>query len=114
MRPRILHSLFPCTPLPGTLLFDGSRSSSSSSAADEASPAPGTTGNVLPAWCETKEQIDRGMLMERDPIIFYDEVVLFESDLDDSGERVCLRVALMTRDESVFEGDLDDSGECVL
>jgi type 2A phosphatase activator TIP41 len=37
------------------------------------------------AWTETKEQIDRGLLMERDPIIFYDEVDLYESDLDDNG-----------------------------
>ena len=39
----------------------------------------------FPSWVETKEQIDRGLLMERDPIIFYDHVDLYESDLDDNG-----------------------------
>lgn len=38
-----------------------------------------------PGWEETTLQIDRGLLMERDPILFYDEVPLYESDLDDNG-----------------------------
>ncbi|KAG2493139.1 hypothetical protein HYH03_008563 [Edaphochlamys debaryana] len=44
-------------------------------------PAPTTTG----VWHTTTDQIDRGLLMERDPILFYDEVPLYESDLDDNG-----------------------------
>ncbi|KAG2429459.1 hypothetical protein HYH02_014041 [Chlamydomonas schloesseri] len=36
-------------------------------------------------WRPTGDQIDRGLLMERDPILFYDEVPLYESDLDDNG-----------------------------
>eukprot|EP00798_Chlamydomonas_sp_ICE-L_P029422 gene29422-5770_t len=39
----------------------------------------------LPTWKDTSEQIDRSLLMERDPILFYDEVLLYESDLDDNG-----------------------------
>jgi type 2A phosphatase activator TIP41 len=31
------------------------------------------------------QQIDRSLLMERDPILFFDEVILYESDLDDNG-----------------------------
>ncbi len=28
--------------------------------------------------------------MERDPILFFDEIILYESDLDDNGEYFCL------------------------
>ena len=34
----------------------------------------------------TEERVDRGLLMERDPILFYDEMTLYESELDDNGE----------------------------
>mmetsp|Transcript_6371 Transcript_6371/g.14150 ORF Transcript_6371/g.14150 Transcript_6371/m.14150 type:complete len:312 (-) Transcript_6371:336-1271(-) len=50
-----------------------------------ASPAPEMSGGSVPAWHDTTDQIDRGLLMERDPILFYDEVPLYESDLDDNG-----------------------------
>ncbi|MEW5316248.1 MAG: hypothetical protein WDW38_007629 [Sanguina aurantia] len=36
-------------------------------------------------WESTTEQIDRSVLMEREPILFFDEVLLYESDLDDNG-----------------------------
>ncbi|GLI63536.1 hypothetical protein VaNZ11_006524 [Volvox africanus] len=45
--------------------------------------ADGADGGAL--WQPTTDQIDRGLLMERDPILFYCEVPLYESDLDDNG-----------------------------
>eukprot|EP00850_Spirogloea_muscicola_P003609 SM000014S00397 [mRNA] locus=s14:1148346:1151401:+ [translate_table: standard] len=41
-------------------------------------------------WEETTEQIDYELLQQRDPILFYDEVVLYEDELADNG------VALLT------------------
>ncbi|GLC46833.1 hypothetical protein PLESTM_001931200 [Pleodorina starrii] len=45
----------------------------------------GTADGAAALWQPTSEQIDRGLLMERDPILFYSEVPLYESDLDDNG-----------------------------
>ena len=36
-------------------------------------------------WESTTESMDRSMLMARDPILFFDEVPLYESELDDNG-----------------------------
>lgn len=36
-------------------------------------------------WVPTTEQLDRSLLMARDPILFFDEVPLYESELDDNG-----------------------------
>ena len=36
-------------------------------------------------WQETSQPIDQGLLLARDPILFYDEVPLYESELDDNG-----------------------------
>lgn len=36
-------------------------------------------------WEQTSEGMDRSMLMARDPILFWDEVPLYESELDDNG-----------------------------
>ena len=38
-----------------------------------------------PCWKETTQRIDKGMLMARDPILFYAEVPLYVSELDDNG-----------------------------
>lgn len=39
-----------------------------------------------PTWQPTSQQIDRGMLMSKsEPILFYAEVPLYESELDDNG-----------------------------
>ena len=43
-----------------------------------------TTGGEW-EWVPTIEQLDKGMLMARDPILFYDEIPLYESELDDNG-----------------------------
>ena len=40
---------------------------------------------AAPFWEETREGMDRSMLMARDPILFWDEVPLYESELDDNG-----------------------------
>lgn len=39
----------------------------------------------MPFWKETTQRIDKGMLMARDPILFYAEVPLYVSELDDNG-----------------------------
>ena len=38
-----------------------------------------------PSWTTTERRIDRAMLTERDPIQMYDELTLYESELDDNG-----------------------------
>ena len=40
---------------------------------------------VEASWEPTSEGMDRSMLMARDPILFWDEVPLYESELDDNG-----------------------------
>ena len=39
----------------------------------------------VPQWERSTEAIDKGLLLSRDPILFYDEVPLYESELDDNG-----------------------------
>lgn len=34
---------------------------------------------------ETNEQSDKALLMSRDPILFYDDIPLYLSELDDNG-----------------------------
>lgn len=40
---------------------------------------------AAPAFRTTTDRIDRAALMARDPILFFEEVPLFESELDDNG-----------------------------
>lgn len=44
-----------------------------------------STSDVELTWQETTDKMDRGMLTARDPILFFDEVPLYESELDDNG-----------------------------
>lgn len=44
-----------------------------------------TNGNNTPAPPPANKQIPLELLRRRDPILFFDEVVLFESELDDNG-----------------------------
>ncbi|CAK0787812.1 hypothetical protein CVIRNUC_011034 [Coccomyxa viridis] len=47
-------------------------------------------------WVPTTEQLDKSMLMARDPILFYDEIPLFESELDDNGvSQLLVKVRVM-------------------
>jgi len=49
-------------------------------------------------WIETSRRVDRGALMERDPILFFDEITLFESELDDNGvSSLDVKVRVMPR-----------------
>lgn len=48
------------------------------------------TSGCLPAgrkseWEIMNEQVDKSLLLQRDPILFFDEVPLYESELDDNG-----------------------------
>ena len=42
-------------------------------------------GAQAPTWYLVDERIDRTLLMARDPILFFDELTLYESELDDNG-----------------------------
>ena len=42
-------------------------------------------GAAAPAWQPVDERIDRTLLLARDPILFFDELTLYESELDDNG-----------------------------
>ncbi|GIL82295.1 hypothetical protein Vretimale_7260 [Volvox reticuliferus] len=66
-----------------TAVAPGSGSGAGVSNGTASVAADGPDGGTL--WQPTTEQIDRGLLMERDPILFYSEVPLYESDLDDNG-----------------------------
>ncbi|EIE23570.1 TIP41-domain-containing protein [Coccomyxa subellipsoidea C-169] len=47
-------------------------------------------------WVPTSEQMDRSLLMARDPILFFDEVPLYESELDDNGaSQLAVKVRVM-------------------
>lgn len=49
------------------------------------SSSSSTAPPPLPLWAPTSEQLDRSLLMARDPILFYCDVPLYESELDDNG-----------------------------
>ena len=49
------------------------------------SNAEAGTAGAESCWEQTSEGMDRSMLMARDPILFWDEVALYESELDDNG-----------------------------
>lgn len=43
-------------------------------------------------WQPCDEQLDKALLLARDPILFYDEVLLYESELDDNGaSQLCVK-----------------------
>jgi len=47
-------------------------------------------------WSETTDRIDRARLSVQEPILFFDEVVLYESELDDNGvARMSVKVRVM-------------------
>eukprot|EP00887_Chlorella_sp_A99_P003428 scaffold7.g3428.t1 len=49
-------------------------------------------------WHECETQINRGLLMSRDPILLFDEITLYESELEDNGvSQVGLKVRVMPR-----------------
>lgn len=41
-------------------------------------------------WETCIDAIDKSLLLARDPILFYDEVPLYESELDDNGVSQCI------------------------
>ena len=45
----------------------------------------GGSAGPAPTWAPSAEQLNRAPLLARDPILFYDEVPLYESELDDNG-----------------------------
>lgn len=75
---------------------DGSSAAAGAQQAGQAQQG-GTAGAAaapLPQWQASSEQIQRAMLTSRDPILFYDELPLYESELDDHGSsRVSLKAS---------------------
>ncbi|KAL4856069.1 TIP41-like protein [Chlorella vulgaris] len=60
-------------------------------------PASSAAGGSV-RWEATSCQINRALLTSRDPILYYDELALYESELDDHGSsRVSLKVRVMPR-----------------
>ena len=58
--------------------------------------AGASTGPSDLVWEETSRAIDRDLLMRRDPILFFDDVALFESELDDYGDaKLSVKVRVM-------------------
>lgn len=56
-------------------------------------PSPAYTGRSTPEWAACDEQLDKALLLARDPILFYNEVLLYESELDDNGaSQLCVKV----------------------
>jgi hypothetical protein len=47
--------------------------------------SPSSRGQAPLQWQPTSRQIDRSVLMQREPILYYDDVPLYESELDDNG-----------------------------
>lgn len=79
-------------PATATAATNGSDGSSAAAGAGEPQ-AGGAAAGALPQWQASSEQIPRALLTSRDPILFYDELPLFESELDDHGSsRVSLKV----------------------
>jgi type 2A phosphatase activator TIP41 len=53
---------------------------------------------ATPSWVPTERRIDRALLTERDPILLYDELTLYESELDDNGiAHLGLKVRVMPK-----------------
>lgn len=49
-------------------------------------------------WEDTTEQMDRSLLTQREPILFFDEVILYESELDDNGTcQLSVKVRVMPK-----------------
>jgi len=51
-------------------------------------------GGTSSGWRAVDERIDRSALLARDPILFYDELTLYESELDDNG---CMSLTVKAR-----------------
>ncbi|PNH08716.1 TIP41-like protein [Tetrabaena socialis] len=81
-----------------TALQHAATPASEASASAVEGEAGGGSAPPYGQWQSTAELIDRGLLMERDPILFFDEVPLYESDLDDNGVcAVTVKLRVMPR-----------------
>lgn len=62
------------------------------------SNAEASAAGAEPCWEASEEGLDRAMLMARDPILLWDEVPLYESELDDNGvSQLRVKVRVMPR-----------------
>lgn len=61
----------------------------------------GTLAQPAPAFAPTEEKIPVELLKRRDPILFFDHVVLYESELDDNGISIC-SVKVRVHDERML------------
>ncbi|KAK9836493.1 hypothetical protein WJX74_001648 [Apatococcus lobatus] len=59
---------------------------------------PSDASKGMLCWTETTQRIDKGMLMARDPILYYAEVPLYVSELDDNGvSQITVKVRVMPK-----------------
>lgn len=69
-----------------SLVQDAAAAADADAGVDNAQHTPNSSSRPLPEWQPSTQQIDRSMLMSKDePILFYAEVPLYESELDDNG-----------------------------
>ena len=67
------------TPYCGSVcVLHSAQHAASPSAAHDSAPAEAE-------WTELGHQMDKSLLMERDPILYFDDLPLYESELDDNG-----------------------------
>lgn len=67
------------TPYCGSVrILHSTQQAASPSAAHAAAPAEAE-------WMELGQQMDKSLLMEREPILYFDDLPLYESELDDNG-----------------------------
>ena len=67
------------TPYCGSVrILHSTQHAASPSAAHASAPAEAE-------WTELGQQMDKSLLMERDPILYFDDLPLYESELDDNG-----------------------------
>jgi hypothetical protein len=70
------------TPFAGSVVCAPPAAAAAVAPATVAAPA---APSVSPTWQAVDERIDRTLLLARDPILFFDELTLYESELDDNG-----------------------------
>ena len=82
------------TPYRGSVMRGGEAAGEEASSSEDCSNRK--TNTQKKSWMSTQKRVDRGALMAREPILFFDELTLYESELDDNGESsVTIKVRVM-------------------
>lgn len=66
--------------------------------ADNAPPPPAAVEERQLVWEPTSDQMDRTLLTSRDPILLFDDLILYESELEDNGiSTLSVKIRVMPR-----------------